>query len=94
MKCDIKYACGHEGTVQLFGPGKERERKIWWYENRCDCPECYAKRQSEKMAEEYDEVEMHYGEYKTKYSACKTKQGSYNPDTKTIVVFVPKHIPA
>jgi hypothetical protein len=37
-----------------------------------------------------DEVEMHYREYKEKYPKCKTKPGSYNGTTKTIVVYIPK----
>ena len=41
MKYDITYSCGHEGTVQLFGPGKERERKLDWMKGSALCPECY-----------------------------------------------------
>lgn len=35
-------------------------------------------------------IEMPYGEYKTHYSHCKTKPGSYNKETKTIMVYVSK----
>lgn len=34
------------------------------------------------------EMEMSYSEYKTNYSDRQTKKGSYNKDTKTIVVYV------
>ena len=39
---------------------------------------------------DYEEVEMHYGEYKENYSHCKTKKGSYDKSDKTIIVYVPK----
>lgn len=42
-KYDVTYSCGHSGEVQLFGPGKERERKLEWYHNSADCPDCYRK---------------------------------------------------
>lgn len=48
-KYDITYSCGHTGTVQLYGPGKERDRKIEWYETQADCPDCY---KAKKRAEE------------------------------------------
>lgn len=34
------------------------------------------------------EKEMHYSEYKNNYSDCETKRGSYNKETKTIIVYV------
>jgi hypothetical protein len=48
-KYDVIYSCGHSGEVQLFGPHKERDRKIEWYERQAKCPECYkvAKREEE-----------------------------------------------
>lgn len=33
-------------------------------------------------------VRMHYGEYKNNYRDCRTVEGSYDPDTKTIEVLV------
>ena len=41
----ITRSCGHEETVRLFGPGKDRERKL----NRMRetlCRECYRKEQA------------------------------------------------
>ena len=35
------------------------------------------------------EMEMKYSEYKTNYSGCQTKKGSYDKATKTIHVYVP-----
>ena len=84
-KYSVKYACGHEGEVELYGPHKERETKMAWMET-VDCPDCYA---AKKFAD-CDEVEMSYSEYKNKYENCKTKNNSYNPKTKTIIVYVKK----
>lgn len=40
-KYDVKYKCGHEGTVELFGNQDERYRKIEWMEHNMLCPACY-----------------------------------------------------
>jgi hypothetical protein len=50
----ITHTCGHAETVQLYGPGRERERKAEWMTQNV-CPECYkaeqaAKRQAENEA--------------------------------------------
>lgn len=49
-KYDVTYSCGHEGTVELFGKEKDRQRKIEWYESTGLCPECYKKEMREKEA--------------------------------------------
>jgi hypothetical protein len=52
-KYTIEYTCGHEGhrEVQLFGPHKERERKLEWMAQECLCPECWkAKKEAEQKA--------------------------------------------
>jgi hypothetical protein len=46
-KYDVEYSCGHSGEVVLFGPGKERERKLEWYHNSASCPDCYQKEKDE-----------------------------------------------
>ena len=51
MKYNVEYSCGHKGTVELFGPTKDRESKIEWYEHEALCPECYKKRMEEKKKE-------------------------------------------
>ncbi len=48
MKYTIKMSCGHEETVELIGPGKERERKLAYYENFGLCKECYKRKMEEK----------------------------------------------
>ena len=39
MKYEIEYACGHTGTVQLFGKTADRERKVKWLKTQL-CPAC------------------------------------------------------
>jgi len=38
-KYSVTYSCGHEGEVQLYGKGSERERKLEWLAEQ-DCPTC------------------------------------------------------
>lgn len=38
-KYDVTYKCGHEGQVQLFGPYKERDRKLAYLATIL-CPQC------------------------------------------------------
>lgn len=57
------FSCGHDGSINIFGPGKERQ---WRVERRFSglCPDCYKKmleqereqkdRDSEKESEEMD----------------------------------------
>ena len=40
-KYSVTYSCGHTGTVELYGPGKERDRKLAWYRDVAVCPDCY-----------------------------------------------------
>lgn len=39
-KQTITYSCGHEGVESLFGPYKQRERRIEWLQSHGLCPEC------------------------------------------------------
>lgn len=41
MKYEVTFSCGHTGTVQLYGKGDERERKIRYFEEYGVCSECY-----------------------------------------------------
>lgn len=41
MKYSVTYACGHTGTVELFGRYADRERKLEWMKTEM-CPECKA----------------------------------------------------
>lgn len=38
-KYAVTYGCGHEATVRLVGPGKDRERKLAWMRT-IGCPRC------------------------------------------------------
>lgn len=40
-KYNVTYSCGHDGVVDLSGPGKDRERKLEWYSTSAQCPDCY-----------------------------------------------------
>lgn len=50
-KYDITYACGHEETVRLTGPTRDREWHIERLESRL-CDECWRAEQSRKRTEE------------------------------------------
>lgn len=90
MKYEVHFSCGHTARIELFGPCKDRERKIAWYEESGLCPDCYRAKVEAKNAEGCTETEMFYGEYREKYGDCMTKANSYNAKTKTIIVYVPK----
>lgn len=42
MKYILTYACGHNGDITLYGPTKERERRLTWLEQQI-CPACQDK---------------------------------------------------
>lgn len=52
-KYDVTYMCGHEETMQLYGPYKERERKIEYYRENMLCPACYKKEKEKEKEEAY-----------------------------------------
>jgi hypothetical protein len=43
---NVKYSCGHDGTVSLFGKHSEREKTLKWLGTQ-DCPECQRKETDE-----------------------------------------------
>lgn len=60
----VKFSCGHEAEIQLFGPHKERDRKIEWLEREGMCPTCFKEeRENEKAkaAAEAEALEAHLG---------------------------------
>ena len=81
MKYDVTFSCGHTQEVQIYGKAEERERKIKYFGKSGLCPECY-KKMNEEKAENCEEVEMKYSEYKENYADCKTKSGSYDMKKK------------
>lgn len=90
MKYTITFSCGHTETIELLGKVKDRERKIEYFKECGLCPHCYQEAMDKKNSNGCEEVEMKYSEYKNHYDDCKTKSGSYNDATKTIIVYVPK----
>lgn len=52
-KYSITMSCGHDEMVELFGPMKERERKIEWFNESGLCKKCYKEKcEKEKLATE------------------------------------------
>jgi hypothetical protein len=45
----VSHTCGHDQTHQLFGPHKERDRKLVWLESTL-CSECYHKQKDADRA--------------------------------------------
>lgn len=89
MKYDIKFSCGHEHQIELFGKTSDRERKIAYFENFGVCPDCYREQKNIENTIGCEEIEIPYKDYKQNYPSCRTKAGSYNGETKTIIVYVP-----
>lgn len=90
MKYSVNFSCGHTETVELFGKTKDRDAKIAWFERSGVCSCCYREQQEIAKSIGCAEVEMPYKDYKQSYATCKTKSGSYNGTTKTIIVYVPQ----
>lgn len=89
MKYDVHFACGHTARIDLFGPTKDREGKIAWYEKNGECPDCYSKRVDARKASGCTPRTMHYSEYKYSWFWCATKQNSYDAEEKTLTVYIP-----
>jgi hypothetical protein len=51
-KYTIHYQCGHPEIEQLYGPEKERQRRIAWKEQHQVCPACYRAEQDQALAAE------------------------------------------
>lgn len=89
MKYEVTFSCGHTGTVQLYGKGDERERKIRYFEEYGVCSECYKERRAIEAEISCKHVTMSYKAYKTDYSFCDVLNDSYDKQEKTITVLVP-----
>lgn len=64
MKYEVTFSCGHTGTVQLYGKGDERERKIRYFEEYGVCSECYKERRAIEAEIGCKHVTMFYRTYK------------------------------
>jgi hypothetical protein len=54
---DIKYACGHTATKQLYGKDADRQRYIAWAGLNASCPACTAANAATALAD----LEAEYG---------------------------------
>ena len=55
-KYTVKFSCGHEATIELFGKYGDRARKIKWMEEHGDCPECSRKAREQEIADSQKEA--------------------------------------
>lgn len=55
---NLTYACGHAGTVELFGKREYREKRIQWLEGSVDCPACKKRAAELKMQNFEKEYEL------------------------------------
>lgn len=90
MKYEIKFSCGHTETVELFGKGSDREKKIKYFEEYGVCSACYKKERAEEAQKGCIEIKMPYTLYKGDYEFCDTVGDSYDKQEKTIIVLVPE----
>ena len=81
----ITMMCRHRQLVPKTARGTAWERRKWFLETKCLCDRC----NEAVMLERYNEVEMPYWDFKDKYSSYPTKPRSYNPEKKTIIVYIP-----
>ncbi len=79
----ITRKCGHNEKVFLYEDEMNNQNSI---KNHCEyeCEKCFLKHNNVK------EVKMDYSTYKIEYSYCRTKPNSYDKDSKTIIVYIPK----
>jgi hypothetical protein len=49
---DVHYSCGHTADIQLFGPNRERQRRLEWLESQGLCPGCFRDKKARENAEQ------------------------------------------
>lgn len=56
-KYDVTYTCGHTDTIQIYGPGRDREWKLANEESKL-CPDCYkAKLEADRQKQNAEAAE-------------------------------------
>lgn len=90
---NVKYSCGHEDRIQLYGPERERRSKIEYLERRV-CKACWEEQrridaEAKAKRDGLVEVEVSYREYKEKWPEAQQIPGSYNGESKTIHIYLP-----
>lgn len=86
MKYQVSMKCGHTEDHELFGPYKQRERRMAWLHENHVCMNCYVN----SLRDRYDCKHMKYRDYKyeLEHGACiKVIPGSYNEADKTVEVY-------
>lgn len=87
----VLCSCGHYSDIQLLGKAAEREKKIQWFKDAGLCKDCYKQHLENQKALINEIIEMDYrSQYKVMFEWCEKVRDSYNKDTKTIKVYVPK----
>ena len=56
-KYTVLHACGHDQTHQLFGPHRDRDRKIQWLETTL-CSDCWKQSQQESAKDATNELRL------------------------------------
>ncbi len=82
MERIITRVCGHKEKIWLVD-GEENNAVALSNHSNYPCLQCYLELTPCKPRR------MLYCDYKVEYSHCRTRPNSYDPQTKTIVVFIP-----
>lgn len=56
-KYTVTHTCGHDQTHKLFGPSKDREKKIEWLETT-DCRECWLQSRQQSADEKTESLQL------------------------------------
>ena len=89
MKYEITLMCGHTERFDLFGKAEDRESRAAWIGKNRLCKECYRLEKEREALATCELVTIAYSDYKTIFSDCLKKEGSYDPQTGTITVYIP-----
>lgn len=87
MKYNVTFSCGHTETIILYGKTEDRERKLEYYKQEGLCKKCFQAQQNDPYSKT---IRVNYKDYKEHYANFKTIQNSYDPETRTIEIKVPK----
>lgn len=91
MWIKIKCSCGHYSDVQLLGKSADKERKKEFFETQGLCRDCYRQFKINQETAGCEVVTMDYrSQFKKYFDWCRKVYDSYNKETKTIDVYVPK----
>lgn len=87
----VLCSCGHYEKIQVLGKAIEREKKIQYFKDAGLCKDCYRQFIENQKALANEIIEMDYrSQYKVMFDWCEKVRNSYNKETKSIKVYVPK----